>query len=416
MTDTAIGGELSPQLLLEREVLAEPYEFYRRLRDEAPVWRVPGTTIVVLSSFDAVAKAVVRPADFSSNLRALLYRDATGAPATLPFDGGVGVDVLATADPPLHALHRSTVFPELVGKRMATLRGEIEELAETCMDDAFAVSPVEFMDGIANAVPIRVISKLIGFQDEDPDRLLDAAFASTGLLAATASLEDTIASTARATEMVDWIAAQLEDARSNGADGILGLIASAIAAGELAEIEGVVIMHTLLSAGGESTTSLLGNAVHILANDPDLQDTLRAHPELLTPFVEEVLRLESPFRYHMRHTPHDTELGGVEIPAGSTVLLLWGAANRDPAEYDDAADVVLTRGSPRHHVAFGRGIHLCVGAPLARLEAEVVLGGFLARTSDFALDSARTPVREHSLVVRRFARLPLDVTTSRLSV
>jgi cytochrome P450 len=173
-----------------------------------------------------------------------------------------------------------------------------------------------------------------------------------------------------------------------------------------------VITQTLLSAGGESTTSLLGNAVAQLATDQVLQSQLRAEPELVTPFIEEMLRLESPFRYHLRHAPHDTELLGTPVPAGATVLLMWGAANRDPAVYERPDDVVLDRASPRHHLGFGRGIHLCVGAPLARLEAEVVLRCLLANTANFALDASDPPERENSLMVRRFRRLPLAVSAA----
>ena len=172
-------------------------------------------------------------------------------------------------------------------------------------------------------------------------------------------------------------------------------------------------MATLLSAGGESTTSLLGNAVHMLAEDAQLQGRLRADPLLVTPFIEEALRLESPFRYHFRHVTRQAELLGTPIAKGSTVLLLWGAANRDPAEYDLPDQVVLDRPAPRHHLAFGRGIHLCVGAPLARLEAQVALTELLARTEHFAVDPGQPPTRVDSLMVRRFDTLTLKVTTSR---
>src|SRR6202021_2174316 len=111
-----------------------------------------------------------------------------------------------------------------------------------------------------------------------------------------------------------------------------------------------------------------------------LQSPLRQSPELIPMFVEEALRLEPPFRYHMRHVPNDTELGGVDIPAGATVLLLWGAANRAPPMFDHPESIDLTRQAPRRHVAFGRGIHHCVGAPLARVEARKVLSVLLAKT------------------------------------
>jgi cytochrome P450 len=124
-----------------------------------------------------------------------------------------------------------------------------------------------------------------------------------------------------------------------------------------------------------------------------------------------VLRLESPFRHHLRHATRTTELCGVTIPAGATLLLLWGAANRDPTEFDRADEVALDRPAPRHHVGFGRGIHLCVGAPLARLEAEIVLTQFLQRNRRFELDPADPPTRVNSLMVRRFSRLPLRTTS-----
>jgi cytochrome P450 len=397
-------------MLLDPAVVDEPYAFYRRLVDDAPVWRVPDTEVVIVSSFEAVNEAVKRVDDFSSNLRALLYKTDDGTPAVLPFDPGEAAQALATADPPAHTMHRHAVFPELVARRMASLRSDIESLTEERIDEALERSPLEFMDEIANAIPIRVVSRLIGFEREDPDALLAAAFDSTAILAATESLAGIQACMERSVESVTWIGHQLQQAMDHGADGILGAIATAVQGGDLGFDEGLVVMHTLLSAGGESTTSLLGNAVHLLATRPDLQDRLRAEPELLTPFIEEVLRLESPFRYHMRHAARTSELQGVTIPAGSTMLLFWGAANRDPAEYDRPDEVVLDRASPRHHVGFGRGIHLCVGAPLARLEAEVVLTRFLDRTSGFALDPDHPPVRVDSLMVRRFETLPLTVT------
>jgi cytochrome P450 len=410
VSDLATQGSIPADVLLDPAVIAEPDAFYRRLIAESPVWRVPGSDVVVVSSFAAVTEATNRVNDFSSNLRALLYRRDDGTPGLMPFATDIGVQALATADPPMHTVHRNAVFPELVARRMAALRPEIEALADAHIECALAGSPLEFMESVANAIPIRVVSRLIGFADEDPDELLAAAFASTAMLAATEPLDEINASMERTTEVFGWMSDQLERAGDGGADGILAAVGTAVADGELDLVEGLVIMHTLLSAGGESTTSLLGNAIHLLAVRPDLQAQLRAEPALVAPFIEEVLRLESPFRHHLRHAPHTTELFGVEIPAGATMLLLWGAANRDPSEYDRPDDVVLDRPTPRHHLAFGRGIHLCVGAPLARLEAQVVLTHFLQRTTHFALDPDRLPVRVNSLMVRRFSSLPLNAT------
>jgi cytochrome P450 len=334
-------------LLLDPEVLDEPYGFYRRLVEEAPVWPVPGTTVVVVSSFDAISDAVRRPEELSSHIRHLLYRTEAGTPAAMAFDGGPTTDVLATADPPDHTHHRRTVFPELVAKRMADLRPEVDVITSERLDAALAVARTEFMDAVANAVPIRVISSLVGFHEPDHDRLLDAAFASTGLLAATRSQAATLDAMVRTAQIMGWLADQLDETAPDDDGKIIGQIAAAVARGDLDRDAAVVMVHTLLSAGGESTTSLLGNGVHLLARRPDLQDQLRDDPALIGPFVEEMVRLESPFRHHLRHAVADTTLAGVDIPRGSTVLLLWAAANRDPSHFDHPDEVDLSRPTPR---------------------------------------------------------------------
>ncbi|MGO9875164.1 MAG: cytochrome P450 [Acidimicrobiia bacterium] len=397
---------LSGTLLLDPVVIEDPYPFYRQLQSQAPVWQVPGTDVFVVSSFAAVAEATARVEDFSSNMACLLYRGDDGLPERLSF-GEFTMQTLATADPPAHTVHRNTVFPELVAKRMSSLEPEIVDLALGCVKRAVELERVDFMAEIGNVIPIAVISRLIGFRDSDPERLLRAAFESTAMLGSTVSLERLVELVAGVGEIEAWIADQLRGAASDRADTILGSVARGIDDGVLAVQEGTIILHTLLSAGGESTTSVLGSAVRILAEQPDLQERLRKRPELVPAFVEEALRLESPFRYLMRSAVSDTSLAGEPIPAGATVLLFWGAANRDPAEYEHPDDVDLDRRVMRHHVAFGRGIHHCVGAPLARLEAQIVLRVLLDRTSDVSLDPERPPRWVDSLLIRRYEQLPV---------
>jgi cytochrome P450 len=395
---------LTGTLLLDPAVIEDPYPFYRQLQSEAPVWQVPGTDVFVVSSFESVAEATARVEDFSSNMACLLYRGVDGLPERLSF-GEHTMQTLATADPPAHTLHRSTVFPELVAKRMSSLEPEIVVLALGCVERAVECGRVDFMAEIGNVVPITVISRLIGFRDSDPERLLRAAFESTAMLGSTVSLERLLELVAGVEEIEAWIADQLAAAAMDPEDSILGSVARGIDAGVLAVQEGTVILHTLLSAGGESTTSLLGSAVRILAEQPELQERLRRWPALIPAFVEEALRLESPFRYLMRSVAFDTSLAGEHIPAGATVLLFWGAANRDPTEYGNPDEVDLDRRVLRHHVAFGRGIHHCVGAPLARLEAQVVLRVLLERTSNISLDPERGPRWVDSLLIRRYEQL-----------
>jgi cytochrome P450 len=310
----------------------------------------------------------------------------------------------------MHKFHRDVVFSELVAKRMDALEPEVSAITMDCLQPAIDEGNVDFMATVGNIVPITVMSRLIGFRDSDPMQLLSAAFDSTSMLAGTTTRLELEALIVRTLEVEEWVAEQLVDAANNPSNEILGAVACGIAEGVLNLQEGGIILHTLLSAGGETTTSLNGNDVRMLAERPDLQQQLRVNPELVPAFIEEALRLESPFRFLMRTVPSNTSLNDVDIPAGSTVLLLWGAANRDGRTFERADDLVLDRQVPRRHVAFGRGIHHCVGAPLARLEARVVLTALLQNTSFFCLDPRQPPKWVQSLMVRRHDRLAVQIT------
>jgi cytochrome P450 family 144 len=255
-----------------------------------------------------------------------------------------------------------------------------------------------------------VMARLIGFRDINPAQLLEAAFDSTTMVGGTVPLDQLNDLVTRIGNIQAWIGEQVVGVNDGDDDGILLAVRRALDAGTLEMGEVTVILHTLLSAGGESTTSLIGNAVRMLAEDPGLQQRLRQHPALVDVFIEEALRLESPFRQMMRSVPHDTTLGGIEVAGGSTALLFFAAGNRDPAQYDNPDAVDLERSSPRHHLAFGHGIHYCVGAALARIEARAVLKAVLAQTHDFVLDAAGAPRWVDSLLVRRHEHLPLTAT------
>jgi cytochrome P450 len=401
-----MSPEISGTLLLDSKMIDDPYPLYRQLRDRAPVWEIPGTGLFLVSSFELVAEAADRPEDFSSNLRALLYRDEAGLPCRLSF-GDAGAQALATADPPMHALHRNTVFPELVAKRMATLEPDIADLAQERVTRALDSGTVDFMTAIGNVVPITMVSRLIGFHDADLDQLLSAAFDSTAMLASALTFDELMELVTRIGEIQTWLTEQLATAKQAPAEDILGAVARGVNGGVFSDFEGTSILHILLSAGGESTTSLIGNAVRLLAERPDLQELLRRDPGQIPRFTEEVLRLESPFRYQMRSALKDTTLGGVDIPADATVLLLFSAANRDDAEFERPDELDLQRQFPRRHMAFGHGIHYCVGAPLARLEARVVLTALLEQTSSITLDPDHPPRWVSSLMVRRHEELPV---------
>jgi len=167
------------------------------------------------------------------------------------------------------------------------------------------------------------------------------------------------------------------------------------------------MMVGLFAAGGESTASLLGSAAWMLAHRPDLQQQVRDNPELLGAFIEETLRCEAPFRCHYRHVLNDTILAGAALPADSHLLLLWSAANRDPDHFDKPGEFRLDRTETKGHITFGKGAHFCVGAALARLEAQIVLSLLLDRTS--VIEAADVGRWLPSILVRRLERLELAV-------
>jgi len=181
----------------------------------------------------------------------------------------------------------------------------------------------------------------------------------------------------------------------------------ALERGTLARGEAIGIGVVLVGAAGESTASLAGSAVRLLAERPDLQEVLRRDPARVPAFVEEAVRLESPFRGHYRAVLRPARLGGVALETGDRLLLLWASANRDEARFARPDELDLARPHPRDHLGFGRGIHFCVGASLARLEARVILEELLARTREIALDPVLPPRHVPSLFVRRLAQLHL---------
>jgi cytochrome P450 len=400
-----------PGALLDPETIEDPYPFLRWLRDHEPVYPVPGVPLYLATTWDTVVDALGRTSDFSSNLRTLVYTGDDSAPAIFEMTAlGTNIQTLATADPPMHTDHRRTVFPSLVERKMVTLeplaRKVAGELVATWPED----SSVEVTSALANPLPMTVLADVLGFTDHDLDALLFWAFAGTELLAGTNSLSRMAELTAHSADASAFLAGQLETIAPDPDVGVIGAVAKGVQDGVLSAEEGVSTLVILLGAGGESTASLIGNAIRVLASDAAVQSALRDDPSLTAPFIEEVLRIESPFRGHFRSVARDTTLGDVDLPAGATLYLMWSSANRDAAHFDEPDQFRLDRAHSRDHLGFGRGIHHCVGAPLARLEARVAVEAVLDRTRTLTLDEAVPPKYAPSIFVRRHDHLNVRFT------
>lgn len=402
--------DIAGELLLDHSVLDDPVPFYRRLIAEAPVWRVGDTAIYTVNSYAAVVEACRRVEDFSSHLVYLLYRKTDGFPArgTYRLGQGEATQVLATADPPDHARHKRLISSEFSPKRIASLEAQVSDMTADRLASGLNRGRIEFMTELANLIPIDVVSELIAFKQRNTQALFDAAIVQTDMLAAAISREELERRLNFSSETFAWVFLQLQEALTAPGAGILGLLAGAINAGEIDIPLAMNVLLTLFAAGGESTSSLIGNSALMLARDGALQQRLRNEPALIPRLIEESLRLESPFRHHMRIASRDTEICGVAIPQGATMLMMWGAANRDPEMFEQPDEILLDR--PRRHVGFGSGIHVCLGNTLARLEARVVIESLLSATAEFVVDERDQPCWVPSLAVRRLDRLPLILT------
>ncbi|OBI12752.1 cytochrome [Mycobacterium sp. E2327] len=398
-----------PSELLGPEALQDPYSLYDRMRSEAPVQRIGESVFYAVCGWDAVHEAVERVDDFSSNLTATMVFQEDGT--VTPFDmgpAGGAAHALATADDPVHAVHRKILLPHLSAKRVRIIEEFAAATADRLWEQNLDSGQIEWMSAIANRLPMMVVAQLLGLPDDDVDKLIRLGYATTTLLDGIVTPDQLQQAFAAALELSGYVTEHFEKASENAESGLIADLAARCASGELEQLPAMGIMMTLFSAAGESTASLLGSAAWILADRPAIQRQLRENPELLTAFIEETLRLESPFRGHYRHVWRDTTLAGVEVPADSHLLLMWGAANRDPAHFDAPNEFRLDRTAAKGHLAFGKGVHFCVGAALARLEAQIVLRKLLERTA--WIDAVDVGDWLPSILVRRRKSLRLAVS------
>ena len=399
---------VDPAEFFGTRAIQDPYPLYDRLRAAGPVHRVGDSGFYLVCNRDAITEVVSRPADFSSNLTATMTYTADGGVAAFPMDKvGGRTHILVTADDPVHAAHRRLLLSQFTAKRVRAFEPLIVEIFEKLWATGIVDGRIEWMDAVANRLPMMVVARLIGVPDDDADQLAHWGYASTQLLDGLMSADELAASMAAITDLSAYIVEQLRDAADHPRDDLVSELAGACRTGVIDQFTAQLILVSLFSAGGESTASLLGTAVGMLTGKPDVQRRLREHPELMGAFVEETLRLEPPFRAHYRHVLRDTRVAGVDLPADSMVLLLWGAANRDPAHVEAPDEFRLDRPTIKGHLTFGKGVHFCLGAPLARLEAMTVLPMLLQRTT--WLEAAEVGPWLPSVLARRYEYLELAV-------
>ncbi|MEW6269704.1 MAG: cytochrome P450 [Thermodesulfobacteriota bacterium] len=362
--------------LLDPALQVDPFAAYARLRDDAPVHLAAGPKgepVYVLSRYDDVARALKDPQTFSSQV----------APPP----------ILMFKDPPEHTRLRRTLARAFTPRAIDALAPRIEAVACELYELYLAAGGGDFIDAFAHPLPALVIGELLGVPAERrrelrrwSDDSIRALGGGVGL-----SKEERAAARAGAMELFAVLQAVLDGYRERPTDTIGGELARLTIAGELTSEEALYFSQFLFVAGHETTTGLFGCGAELLAREPALFDRLRGDPDLVPRFVEEVLRRTPSLHRLFRRTTSAVTLHGVTIPGGAAVLLLLGAANRDPRRFP-AGDAVDLDADPSGQLAFGLGIHVCLGAPLARLEGRIGFRVLLERTKRLALDPAHVPV------------------------
>ncbi len=375
-------------------VRADPYPYFDHMRSRCPVRREPHEDVMMVTGYDE-ALAVYRDTETFSSANSVTG-PFPGFPVSLEGDdvselieehrdGLPFSDQLPTLDPPKHTMHRGLLLRLLTPKRMRENEESMWRLADRQIDEFVAAGSCEFVGEFASPFTMFVIADLLGVPEADLPTFREQLVASSAL----GSAEDTMAH--KPLEyLYEKFASYVEDRRRDPQQDVLTHMAEATYPdGTTPEVGDVVRVATnLFAAGQETTVRLLGAAVHVIAEYPDIQQRLRHEPDRIANFIEEMLRFESPVKGDFRVARRATTVGDVEIPAGTTVMVLNGAANRDPRHFDRPAEFLIDRPNAREHLSFGHGIHFCAGAPLARAEGRIAIARMLDRMTDIRISEA----------------------------
>lgn len=389
MTDWTTIDFFSDESLVE-----DPYPYFEQLRAQAPVLALPHLGVVAVTGYEELSE-VYRDNETFSSCNSVI---GPFAMFPVPLEGDDVSDIvdrhrdelpmhehMVTMDPPDHTRERGLLMRLMTPKRMKDNEDFMWRLADQQLDTFLGTGRCEFIRDYSQPFAMLVVAGLLGVPEEDHDRFR----AGFGLRSSPGQVgTDGDVGANPLAWLDDWFATYIEDRRrSPGKDVLTDLAQATYPDGTVPDVTSVVRTATFLFAAGQETTArLLGAALKHLGEYPELQDRLRDDKELIPGFLEEVLRMESPVKADFRLARRTTTLGGVEVKAGTPVMLLNGAANRDAGRFECPHQFELDRPNVHAHIAFGRGVHSCPGAPLARAEGRVSLERILDRTRDIRFD------------------------------
>lgn len=389
---------------LSDDLRRDPYPLYEQVRSSSPLLHEPQSDMWLVFDYESVKRVLTDHEAFSSIV----------TPPT-----GKAPDWLVFSDPPRHTKLRGIIMRAFTPRSIANLEPRIRQLSREFLDPAIERGQMDLAGDYSNLLPTMVIAEMIGIPVADRARFLrwgetimNLSYAiAGGEEAARAMQENAVVKE----EMKAYLEEVLPERRKAPKDDLLTRLVEAEVDGErLTEEEILGFFQLLLSAGTETTTNLINNAILCLIENPDQLARLRAEPHLLHSAIEEVLRYRSPGQIMFRSTKRDIALHGQVIPAGKLVLAMIGSANRDPMKFREPDRFEITR-DPNPHLAFGHGIHFCLGASLSRLEARVALEDLLERMEGLELASPEPWVPRKGLHLLGPLRLPIRFEPGRLA-
>lgn len=403
MTDLATVDYFS-----DAAITQDPYAYLAYLRSQNPVFREPHHGVMAVTGYQEANEIFRDPGTFSACV-------SIGGPfPPLPFEPAgddIGAQIeenrhrfpifehMVTMDPPDHTRTRALLAKLLTPKRLKENEEYMWGQADRQLDEFLANGRCEFLEEYAKPFATLVIADLLGVPDGDRDEFRETLAGHKQPGSRVGALDHEPVGSNPLQWLDDIFGAYIADRQANPRQDILSTLASSTYPdGSIPSVIELVRPATFLFAAGQETvTKLLSSAVRVLAEHPRYQRILREDRSLLGQFIEESLRIESPTKVDFRLTRRTTRVGDVDIPAGTVVMLCIGAANRDPRKFENPDEFRLDRPNAREHIAFGRGIHTCAGAPLARVEGRVTLERLLDRTRDIAIDeAAHGPAGHHT--------------------
>jgi cytochrome P450 len=363
----------NPQELFGPEMQANPYPFYRKLREAHPVFRVAELDAWIVTSYEAVNAALRNPQLSSDRFPRLRQRLASKGLDSLAQDR---VRSMIHMDPPDHTRLRGLVSKAFTPKSVEAMAGRIQEIVNDLLEAVKSQGQMDLIEDFAYPLPVTVIAEMLGVPTEDRARFKhwsdEVSVVLGGDVAALSEKALRRATTARE-ELADYFQDIVRQRRKNpGIDLISALTQAEEEGGKLSEDELYSTVVLLLVAGNETTTNLIGNGMLALLRHPEEMQKIWESPSRVPAAVEEMLRFDSPVQLTTRMAKTDLEIQGTKIPKGDWLYLVVGAANRDPAQFPEPDRFDVARVENKH-IGFGAGAHFCLGAPLARLEAQIAV-------------------------------------------